>query len=66
MTTEQKTWIDNATYEQLLHKNRFAPIGDPIMMDEAGAYFMAALRKKRAEVGDAAHVRASKSIGWEG
>ncbi len=65
MTPEQKKWIDEATYEDLLQKNRFAPIGDPLMIGDSGDYFIEAMRKKRAEVGDAAHVRASKSIGWE-
>lgn len=58
------TWIDNASYEQLLQKNRFAPIGDLMMQGETGDYFIEMLRKRKAEVGHEAAVEASKRIGW--
>lgn len=66
MTDEQKTWIDNASYESLLSRWRNAPVGSPWFTDDTGDYFTAAMKKRRAEVGDGEHVRASKSIGWEG
>lgn len=66
MTKEQKDWIDNAEYEELLRRWRFSPSGDPMFMDEAGQYYKAVMAKRRAEPeGQAEHVRASKSIGWE-
>ena len=34
MTDEQKRWIDNASYEELLRKWRFTPSGDPIFTVE--------------------------------
>ena len=62
---EMKKWIDNASYEQLLSCWRNAPVGDQIFVGEVGDYYNRRMAKKRLEVGDAEHVRASKSIGWE-
>jgi hypothetical protein len=66
LTAENKRHIDASTYEQLLHKVRFAGVGDPWMQGETGDYWlqrMALLRE--APGGGEEHVRASKSIGWE-
>lgn len=62
---ELKMWIDNATYEQLLSKWRNAPIGSPFFQGEVGKYYTKRMQEKRAEVGHDAHVKASKSIGWQ-
>ena len=64
MTPEQKQWIDGASYEELLAKWRFLPSGSPWFEGETGDYFGQVLAAKRAEVGEAAHVAASKNIGW--
>jgi len=61
---EMKHWRDNASYEQLLRKWHFASIGDPFFQGEIGDYYSKVMRQKRGEVGNAEHVRASKSIGW--
>lgn len=61
---EMKQWIDRASYEQLLSRWRTAPIGSPWFQGEVGAHYEATMKTKRAEVGDAGHVAASKSIGW--
>lgn len=62
MSTESmKRWIDNASYEQLLNKWRFAPAGDPFFLGEIGEYYSA----RMSELRNAQHVQASKSIGWE-
>lgn len=61
---EMKEWIDNASYEELLRKWRFAPIGDPFFRGEIGDYYSKVMAQKRREAGEAEHVRASKSIGW--
>ena len=66
MTDEQKKWIDEASYEALLRRWRNAPAGDTIFIDDAGDYYKEAMIKKRNEVGPAAHVTASKKIGWDG
>lgn len=62
MTPRQKEWIDNASYEQLLEKWRFAPLGDPMFQGDTGAYFSAVMAEKRNNCN---HVQASKNIGWE-
>ena len=56
-------WIDNASYEDLLTKLRFAPVGDPFFMGEVGDYFMAVMTKRR-DADLAEHTRVSKKIGW--
>jgi len=61
---QRKKWIDNATYEELLSRWRFAPAGSPWFQGEIGEYYAKVMEEKRKEVGDAAHVRASKKIGW--
>jgi hypothetical protein len=64
MTPDQKIWIDTASYEQLLRRWRRAPAGDPMFVGDTGEYYGQRMIEKRAEVGQAAHVAASKSIGW--
>lgn len=61
---EMKNWIDNASYEQLLSRWRFAPTGSPWFQGEIGDYYKKVMQEKRKEVGNEAHVKASKSIGW--
>lgn len=59
-----KEWIDKASYEDLLRRWRFGPVGDPATMGANGTYFaneMAA--RRRLDPSD--HVAASKAIGWE-
>ncbi len=62
---QMKKWIDNASYEQLLSKWRFAPAGDPFFQDEIGNYYSEVMRKKKEECGPDAAVKASKKLGWE-
>ena len=63
---ERRDWIDNASYEQLLSRWRNAPVGSPFFTGEMGYYYRDVMARKREEVGNTAHVRASKNIGWEG
>jgi len=66
MTVEEmKKWIDEASYESLLEKWRFAPVGSPWFQGDVGSYYNEVMMRKRKEVGSDAHVAASKSIGWE-
>jgi len=60
---EMKDWIDNASYQDLLGKWRFAPVGDPFFRDEVGQYYKTRMHERRAEVGNASHVAASKALG---
>ena len=61
---EMKVWIDNASYEQLLSKWRFAPVGSPFFTGEVGEYYTKKMAEKHSEVGGLEHTRASKAIGW--
>ena len=61
---EMKEWIDNASYEELLEKWRFAPIGDPFFKDEMGDYYSQVMNRKRSEITPKEHTRVSKNIGW--
>lgn len=63
---ETKAWIDGASYESLLRRWRNAPVGDPMFQGVTGKYYADVMTAKRAEVGNAAHVAASKSVGWDG
>lgn len=61
---ERKTWIDQASYEDLLRRWRQEPAGSPWFAGEVGVYYKEAMARKKAEVGDSEQVRASKAIGW--
>jgi hypothetical protein len=64
LTAENKTYIDSLNIEKLLSKIRFAPLGDKWFQGETGDYLM----KRYAELRDkdpAAHVAASKFLGWD-
>lgn len=63
MTKEQKRWLDEASYEQLLSHWRYAPIGDPMFLGECGDYYTKVLSQKR-DADPKGHVEASKRIGW--
>lgn len=63
-TEKFKQWIDNASYFQLLKKNRFAAIGDPLFQGETGKYYLKVMAEKRQSIGNDAHVATSKAIGW--
>lgn len=66
MTETIKKRIDDMDYESMLSLWRNAPIGHPMFQGEIGKYFSEVMAKKRDEVGNDAHVAASKSIGWNG
>ena len=64
LTEENRKYINSLSYEQLLSKWRFAPVGDKWLQGETGAYW----GKRMAEMRDkdpAEAVAASKRIGWE-
>jgi len=67
LTPKLKAQIDAKSYEQLLSRWRFAPVGDPMFQGESGDYWADRMSKMRAEPGgDTRHIVASKSIGWNG
>ena len=67
LTPENKKEIDSKSYEALLSKVRYAPIGDLWFQGETGDYWCKRMTELRSTPGgDAMHTAASKSIGWEG
>ncbi len=65
LTDKLKKEIDGMSYESMLSKWRFAPIGAPIFQDESGVYFTEAMKLKRDSTPHEEQVAASKSLGWE-
>ena len=65
MRPEDKQWIDEASYEELLRIWRFAVIGDPRMQGDTGTYLAETMARKR-NADPAAAVYASKRVGWDG
>ena len=63
LTPENKAHIDSLSYEGLLSKNRFAPVGDPWFQGETGEYWLKRMSEKRAEEPDNG-VGASKRLSW--
>lgn len=64
MKKEMKDWIDNADYESLLRKWRFAKVGDTLFQGELGKYYSDVMFRKRNVLEHAEQVRISKSVGW--
>jgi len=65
MTSEQmKNWIDNASYEQLLYKWRFEPVGSSWFQGDLGAYYAKVMKEKKAKISIEQQVQTSKNIGW--
>lgn len=53
------------SYETMLHKVRFEPVGSPLFQGETGDYLLRRMKAMwEAPGGDEEHVRASKAIGW--
>lgn len=66
MSDEMKAQIDKMSYEELLSKWRYAPVGDPMFQGKTGDYYAMRMKELRDQPGgNNRHVRASKSIGWD-
>ena len=63
LTPENKAHIDSLSYEQLLSRWRFAPLGDPWFQGETGDYWSKRMKELREAGAD--HAQASKKIGWK-
>lgn len=66
MTEETKKNIDDMSYENMLFNWRNCPSGHPYFQGDIGVYFSKVMAEKRAEISDADHTAASKSVGWDG
>jgi hypothetical protein len=62
LTHTNKSHIDSLSYEDLLRRRRFAPMGDLWFEGETGEYWSKRMRELRNAGAD--HVKASKTIGW--
>jgi len=62
LTKENKKTIDDMSYESLLSKWRFSPLGDPWFQGETGQYWGKRMKELKDKGAD--HVGASKKIGW--
>ena len=65
LTKENKKYIDNLSYEQLLSHWRFAPSGDLWFQGETGDYWGSTMNMKKEEIGIDKAVHISKDIGWD-
>jgi hypothetical protein len=61
---EMISWINKASYEQLLRKNRFSASGNLYFIGEVGIHYMKVMAEKKAALdpGEAAEI--SKKVGW--
>ena len=65
LTEKNKAYIDGLSYEALLSRWRFAPVGDPWFQGETGKYWGERMSELRSQPGgNEKHVAASKSLGW--
>lgn len=65
LTENVKKYINSLSYEELLYKWRFAPVGDPYFQGEIGKYWGNRMAEIKKQQGNDIHVQASKSIGWD-
>lgn len=65
MTNEEKDWIDNATYDQLLWKWRFTDLSEAIFQGACGTYFAEVMAKHRMDMSAQEKVATSKRVGWD-
>lgn len=62
MTKEEKDWIDNSTYADLLRRWRFSPSSDKIFHGESGDYYKKVMGEKKKQVNNPSQI--SKLIGF--
>lgn len=57
MNDQTKSWIDNASYEELLSRWRYGKLGDPMFMDVTGAYYSKVMFEKNNRLTMFKHLR---------
>lgn len=66
MTDREKLdWINQASFEDLLRKWRFAPAGDPFLKGHIGDHFNKIYCQRRNSLDPGEFTRISKKIGLE-
>ena len=64
LTEEMKAKIDIMSLREMLAKQRFAPIGDPLFQGDIGDYFLKVMREKKNAIGNDEWSNISRSVGW--
>ncbi len=57
-------WIDQATYEQLFSRWRFATVGSAWFQGRVGEHYQKVMEEKRQALPPGEYSRISKQIGW--
>lgn len=65
MTDFESKWIASASYQELLAKIRFEPIGSPWLVGDTGQALMARYKELKARTPQDEQVAASKRLGWK-
>jgi hypothetical protein len=64
MTEDQKKYIDNMTYTEMLSLWRFGKSENPLVQGECGKYLGERMSREKTRIGSEEHTRVSKEIGW--
>ena len=65
MDEDIKLEIDQLSYEDMVRKIRFSPVGDFMFVGEASDYLFTRYKKLRSELSQEEKTGVSKSIGWD-
>jgi hypothetical protein len=60
-----RAWVDQASYQDLLQKWRFAPAGSPWFAGAMGTYYSLKMQEKKAALTPGQQVAASKAVGLD-
>ena len=58
-------WINNASYQELLSKWRFAKSGSPWFQGDVGKHYSKVIFEKRDKLTNDEQTTASKNVGWD-
>ena len=64
LTEEMKAKIDIMSLREMLAKQRFASIGDPLFQGDIGEYFLKVMREKKSAISNDEWSNISRSVGW--
>jgi hypothetical protein len=64
MTSEDRYWIDNASYEELLTKLRQEPINSKWLSKDTGSHLAFTLSVKRRQLTEEERVEIAKRVKW--
>ena len=61
---QMRAWVDEASYEELLMRWRFAPSTDTIFHGDLGRHFVQTMASKKNALAISDQVTISKRVGW--